>query len=270
MYNQKVAIVTGGASGIGRALCVELAKRGAHVTVADLNEAGAHEAADAICQSGGKADAAALDITSAEGVLATVAAVAEKHGRLDYMFNNAGVGFAGDVRDIGLDAWRRYVDINLMGTLHGTVAAYSLMAKQGSGHIVNTASLAGLLGFPTAAPYSMTKHAIIGLSMSLRFEGADLGIKVSVACPGYVRTQFYNSATVVNADRDKLFGTIPFKMMTADQAAVAILQGVSKNRAIIVFPFSARLLWRLYRYCPALLTPMGRRIVRQFRANRAP
>ncbi len=156
-----------------------------------------------------------------------------------------------------------------MGVIYGTTAAYSLMVKQGFGHIVNIASLAGLIGYPTNTPYATTKFAVVGLSTSLRNEGKDLGVNVSVVCPGYVDTGIYNATPILNADREKVLANIPFKMMDVKKAARLILGGVIRNKAIITFPFYAVLLWWFYRLHPAILTPLGRKTVKDFRALRA-
>ncbi|HIJ66012.1 MAG TPA: SDR family oxidoreductase [Candidatus Hydrogenedentes bacterium] len=268
IFKGKATIVTGGASGIGRALCEELGRRGAKVVLADVDIEGANEVVSAIRDHGGRAEAAEVDVTRSEEVQDLVDRIAVEHGHLDYMFNNAGIGIAADARDLSLDQWRHVIAVNLLGVLYGTTAAYSVMTRQGFGHIVNMSSLGGLVGFPTAAPYSTAKHGVVGLSTSLRIEAAELGVKVSVACPGYVDTRFYDSATVLNADREKLFATMPFKLMPAERAARTVLRGVARNRAVIVFPFHARLIWRLHRLCPALLVSLGRKIVRDFRASR--
>jgi NAD(P)-dependent dehydrogenase (short-subunit alcohol dehydrogenase family) len=115
------------------------------------------------------------------------------YGRLDYMFNNAGIGMGGEVRDMDLEHWRRVLEVNLWGVTCGTSAAYEEMVRQGFGHIVNTASLAGLIPLPMVAAYCATKHAVVGLSASLRAEAAALGIKVSVVCPGFVETGIFRS-----------------------------------------------------------------------------
>ena len=145
-FQNQIAIVTGGASGIGRALCEELTRRGAVVAVADINYEGAQAVASAIAANGGRATAALLDVTRAENVERLVEDTVRTHGRLDYMFNNAGIGVAGEVRDLSLDHWRKCIDINLWGVIYGTTVAYAAMLRQGSGHIVNTASAAGLIG----------------------------------------------------------------------------------------------------------------------------
>jgi short-subunit dehydrogenase len=265
-FTDKVAVVTGGASGLGKALCELLARCGATVVVTDIDQQGAEHATAAIVKLGGRAQTARLDVTNAGAVEELVHGVAQEHGRLDYMFNNAGIGIAAEVRDIDTACWHCIVDVNLLGVIHGTAAAYNVMVRQGHGHIVNMGSLAGLVGCPTATPYVATKSAVAALSTSLRAEGAGLGVNVSVVCPGFVKTAFYERAKVVKADRDRLFG--PIKMMSAETAAAAALKGVARNKAVIIFPFIGRVAWLLYRIHPALVAPFHRKLVRDFRALR--
>jgi short-subunit dehydrogenase len=120
------------------------------------------------------------------------------------------------------------------------------MTRQGFGHIVNTSSAAGLLPGPFNAPYNTSKHAVVGLSLSPRIETADLGVKVSVICPGFVRTSIYQTAVTVNIPQDKARSRLP-AMMEPPQAAQVILDGLEKNQAVIVFPASIRWVWRAYR-----------------------
>ncbi|MBI1733626.1 MAG: SDR family NAD(P)-dependent oxidoreductase [Candidatus Rokubacteria bacterium] len=268
-FHARTAIVTGGASGIGRALVAELGRRGAVVIVADVDAAGAEKAANAVRADGGTAEAQPLDVTRAEDVEALVAGVVARHGRLDYLFNNAGIAVGGEVRDLGLEHWRRIIDVNLLGPIHGVAAAYPRMVQQGAGHIVNVASLAGLGAAPMMAPYATTKFGLVGLSLSLRAEAEALGVRVSVVCPGFVQSGIYDAATVVNADRTALFEKMPFPRVPAERAARRILDGVARNEAIIVFPFYARVLWWLGRLSPAVLRPLHRRMVADFRAARA-
>jgi NAD(P)-dependent dehydrogenase (short-subunit alcohol dehydrogenase family) len=130
----------------------------------------------------------ALDVTDADAVAALVERTAQDHGHLDLLFNNAGVAVTGPVSELTLAHWNRVIDINLRGVVHGVVAAYPIMIRQGRGHIVNTSSLAGLLPSPMLTPYGMTKHGVVGLSESLRMEAAAHGVRVSVVCPGVIDT----------------------------------------------------------------------------------
>lgn len=268
-FKGKVAIVTGGASGIGRALCEELGARGATVIVADINAEGAQQVASAIATADGRARSVHLDVSQAEKVQKLVDETVSEDGRLDYMFNNAGIAIGGEVRDMNLEHWRRIMDVNLWGVIHGTTAAYRVMLGQGFGHIVNTASAAGLIPVPMETAYAATKHAVVGLSTSLRGEAAGLGVKVSVVCPGFVRTGIYDAVTILNADRQKVLAGIPFRKMDAAKAARVILRGAHCNRAIITFPLHARALWWLFRLCPGMLALLAGRMVGDFRALRA-
>ncbi len=244
-FKGKVAIVTGGASGIGRAICERLGTEGANVIIADIDKAGAEQVATLIASAGGTAQASRLDVTSPEAIEALVDKTIAEKGRLDYMFNNAGIAVHGEVRDIDYETWEKILNINLRGVIYGTTAAYKRMVEQGSGHIINTASLLGLLwGIGLATPYAATKHAIVGLSTSLRTEGKGLGVKVSVVCPGFIKSGLYDAATVAKAGNQEFFERVlPFPRMDTDKAVDEIFKGVERNKAIIAFPFSARVMW---------------------------
>jgi NAD(P)-dependent dehydrogenase (short-subunit alcohol dehydrogenase family) len=267
-YQNRIAIVTGAASGIGRALVTELAARGAVVVLADIDQAAATEFAAALSAQGARATAYALDVRDDSSVQRLIDATVAAHGGVDYMFNNAGIGIAGEMRDLALEHWRRVLEVNLWGTIAGTHAAYRAMLARRQGHIVNVASLGGLIPFPSGAPYAATKHAIVGLSLSLRAEAEPLGIRVSVVCPAYVESNIYHASAVVNAERDKIIAAIPFRLVPAAVAARKILDGVARNRGIIVFPWYARLFWRLHRLHAALLAPLLRRTVEDFHGAR--
>ena len=187
-FHDAVAIVTGGASGIGAALGRELAHQGARVVLADRQLELASEVAASINGAGGKAEAVELDVRDAIAFDAIVALTIERHGRLDYLFNNAGIAIGGEMREYRLDDWRDVVDVNLMGVVHGVQASYGRMIGQGFGHIVNTASVAGLLPSPFMGSYTTTKHAVVGLSRALRAEAARYDVRVSTLCPGVIRT----------------------------------------------------------------------------------
>ena len=188
--NSQVSIITGAGSGIGRALALAQAARGVTVVAADLDEAAARGTAEAC---GGGAWPSRLDVRSAADVDALVREVAMRHGRIDYLFNNAGIGVGGEAFEIDRAHWDRIIDVNLRGVVNGILAAYPVMVRQGGGHIVNTASLAGLGPAPLLAPYAMTKHAVVGLSSSLRIEAKRYGVRVSVLCPAAIETPLLDS-----------------------------------------------------------------------------
>jgi len=268
--NEKVAIVTGGGSGIGEGLCRELARRGARVVVADINSGAAGRVALSITGLGGQATASTVDVSRAEEVTRLAEETAAAHGRLDYMFNNAGFAIGGDFRDLTLEHWHRVLDVDLYGVLHGMQAAYPIMVRQGFGHIVNTSSAAVFFAAPGNAPYCTAKYALVGLSLSLRLEGIDLGVKVSCVCPGFVRTNVYRNAEVAgmtlpaDVPREQVAGA-PAKMMEPEQAARVILDGVARNKALIVFPAAIRWGRRLDRLVPGLSNKI---LLRQMRESR--
>jgi NAD(P)-dependent dehydrogenase (short-subunit alcohol dehydrogenase family) len=268
-FRDAVAVVTGGASGLGRAISEELGRRGARVVVTDLGEAGARAVAEAIVAAGGRATAAALDVRDAAAFERLLDETIAAQGRLDYLFNNAGLAVAGEAQNLSPDHWRKVLDVNLGGLIQGATAAYSRMVRQGSGHIVNVASLAGLSGMALGAPYATSKFGAVGLSLTLRAEGADLGVKVSAVCPAYIQTNIFEAGLYAGTDAKTVRSHIPFKFVEVNDAARAVLRGVERNQAVIVFPFYARLLWWLTRIHPALAVAVNRRTAREFRRRAA-
>jgi NAD(P)-dependent dehydrogenase (short-subunit alcohol dehydrogenase family) len=267
-FEKLITIVTGGASGIGRALCDELAQRGATVIIGDINLPGAREAASALMASGGRAFAAYVDVRDAGSVQALVDDTVKGHGRLDIIFNNAGVGVGGELHELALEHWRTAIEVNLMGVVHGVAAAYPIMVRQGAGQIVNIASLAGLIASPGLGPYATAKGAVVSLTSALRAEGEALGVRASVVCPGFVDTAIYDNAVGVKVGKKELIEKLGLPIMPAREAALAILRGTERNQGVIVFPWSARFLWLLTRLSPWLLAPFQRRMTQRLRTGR--
>ncbi len=249
----KIAVVTGAGSGIGAALCMALARRGARVVATDLDESTVAEVCTAIRISGGDALHAPLDVTSAEAVEALAATTQQRTGRIDLWINNAGIAIGGATNEISLADWRRVLDVNLAGVIHGVHAAYPRMVAQRSGHICNIASAAGLAPYPFALPYATSKHAVVGLSQALRAEARGHGVRVSVACPGMVRTPIWNSSPVrgsLERGRERLLGRLP--AMAPDRCASLIINGIVANRGVIPITFEAHAAWWLTRLSPVV------------------
>ena len=268
-FKDKIAIVTGAASGIGAALARELAERGAEVMLADLQIDAALGVAAKIVASGGRAGAHYLDVTDTEAVERFVARVAAEKGRLDYMFNNAGIAVLGEFRDLPVADWKRILDINVNGVFAGTAAAYAVMIRQGAGHIVNTASVAGLIPSPGLAAYSASKHAVVGLSTSLRAEAAACGVKVSAVCPGFIRTPILDSKTVGMPMASRILARINEIAMAPEECARQVLAGVAKNKAIIPITWQAKMMWALLRYAPAIVHAGSRRMAAKMYRRRS-
>ena len=252
------AIVTGGASGIGRALAEELAKRGCEVVLADLQIELAEEVATEIHVSDGKAKAVKVDVTDFPAMEQLIQETVKHTGRLDYIFNNAGIVIGGGVNLYNIEDWNQIIDVNLRGVINGIQAAYKIMIAQGFGHIINTASMAGLMPGPGNVAYTTTKHAVVGLSKSLRAEAAQMGVRVSVLCPGVVRTPILEAG----GKYGKMLIHIPpervrqlwekLKPMSPNLFAKKVLKSVAKNKAVIIVPSWWRVYWWLNRLSPSL------------------
>lgn len=263
-FQGAVAIITGGASGIGRALGEELARQQAEVVLADLQIEVAEEIAASIRSAGGKARAMRLDVTDFDAVQTLVEQVASSAGRLDYLFNNAGIVIAGEAQHYEIQDWNRVIDVNLRGVVNGVQAAYPIMRRQKFGHIVNTASIAGLLPMTGLLSYSVSKHAVVGLSTCLRVEAAALGIRVSVLCPGAVET-----AIVGGGKFGKVLQPLPPEVqrrlweqgrpISPERFARAAVAAVARNKAIIVVPWWWKIFWWMYRLSPTLTLAWTRR-----------
>jgi NAD(P)-dependent dehydrogenase (short-subunit alcohol dehydrogenase family) len=256
-FDGATAIVTGGASGIGKALAEELARRGCEVVLADLQIEKAQEVAAQIQTFGGRAKAVKVDVTDFPAMERLVRETVESRGRLDYIFNNAGIAIGGTANHYSIEDWNKIIDVNLRGVVNGIQAAYFVMIEQGFGHIVNTASMAGLMPNPVNVAYAATKHAVVGLSLSLRVEAAQMGIRVSVICPGVIRTPILEGGKygkiLMNIPAEKLRNMWEeLKPLSPDILAEKVLNAIAKNKAIIIAPSRWKLLWWLNRLSPKL------------------
>ncbi len=258
-FSGQLAVITGGASGIGRALAAALRGGGARVVLLDVNEAQlAATARELSCRG------EPLDVTDAAAVEAAVAAIEARDGPIDLFVNNAGVCQTGEAHRFTPGDWRRLLDVNIRGVVHGVQAVYPRMVARGRGHILNIGSIAGL--FPTAGQvsYVTSKFAVVGLSQSLRAEGADYGVKVSVACPGIIDTPMRRGLSAVGVDDSSMRALLPAGLQV-DRCAQAILRGVARDQAIILIGHDARILALLQRVSPALGGWINARAIRWLR-----
>ena len=267
----KVAFVTGGASGIGEALATKLAEGGAEVWIADRQIDKARELAQRLSGRGSKAHAIELDVRDYPSFERAVAEVVSQSERIDYLFNNAGIGVSGEVDSYTLDDWNDVFDVNLRGVVHGIQAVYPIMIRQHSGHIVNTASMAGLTTTVGQTSYTASKHAVVAISRSMRVEAEHHGVRVSALCPGVIRTPILtggeygriNQPGVSDEDFQKAWDQL--RPMAPGKFAERALRAVMRNDAIIVVPAWWKAFWYLERLSPALSLRLLRVVLKRQR-----
>ena len=254
----KVAIVTGAGSGIGLALARALGERGCSTVLVGRRVANLEQTAEQVRQTGCDVLVRAADVRDFAAINAIVDETVERYGRLDYLFNNAGIGMAQEVEDLTPEHWDRIIDINLMGVAHGVMAAYPVMMRQGFGHIVNVSSSSGLMPSPFMTPYAATKHGVVGLSLGLRPEAAVHGVRVSVVCPGFVDTPILDGQSEGDLRPSRFADVVDFRQMaqkmgplySPDLLASQILTQMDKNKALIVAPRAIYVAWLLHRLLP--------------------
>ncbi len=239
-FEKKVAVVTGAASGIGLGLTEEMLSRGAKaVFMADINQENLDKESKRLNEAyAGEAVPMLTDVTKLEHVEKLINSANDFDGHLDFVFNNAGIGMTIPTEFVTFDIWKKVVDINLMGVIYGTYCAIPIMRKQKSGHIVNTASAAGLLPIPYQALYASTKSAVKNMTESLYYELSNEGLRFSVVCPGNVRTAIFGDLTP------------PPDSVSVEEAVNYIFEKMEKGDVIIAFPQNIRDFDELYRMSP--------------------
>ena len=240
-FRGKVAVVTGGGSGIGRALACMWAREGARVVLADVDEAGMAETAAAIARAGGQALAVRTDVSRREDVLALAERTFAECGAAHVLCNNAGVAASGPLHEASHADWQWLIGVNLWGVIHGIGAFVPRMvAARAGGHVVNTASMAGLIASERLGVYNTTKYAVVGLSETLQKDLRPHGIGVSVLCPMGVDTRILESdrsrpaelrnATPTRAEGVALIGG----RLTPEQVAEMVLKAVRRNQLYVI------------------------------------
>jgi NAD(P)-dependent dehydrogenase (short-subunit alcohol dehydrogenase family) len=248
----KTAVVTGAASGIGRALAYDLARRGAKLALSDVDVVGLGETARHARVIGATVHEQRLDVTDREAVLAYADAVAAEFGVVNIVINNAGVAFSGDVEDMTFEQLERVMNVDFWGVVHGTKAFLPHLIASGDGHVVNISSLFGLLSMPSQSAYNAAKFAVRGFTESLRQEMLIAGHPVEVTCvhPGGIKTAIArNSGSAAGLDQSEIADFFDRKLAktSAESAAKTILRAVVGNRPRAVVGLDAKALDLLVR-----------------------
>ena len=229
----RVAIITGAGHGIGRGYARRFAREGASVVVAELDGPAGEAVAGDLARQGYTASAVQTDVSDPEQVAKMAGAALDRFGRIDLVMNNVGVLAVGPVEKIPLEAWQRIVDINLLGIVRSNLVFLPVLMEQGSGHIVNTASTAGLLpyGFDRL-PYTATKHAVVGLSEALALYLRPHGIGVSCLCPAGVATNIVEQITFYGEPSPPRGPS--FQISDAETVGESVADGVTEGRFLIL------------------------------------
>lgn len=271
----QTAIVTGGASGIGRALGEELAARGCAVVLADRQLELAREVAVELESRGHAASAAELDVRDLAAFESLAQQVRARFGRIDFLFNNAGIGvLGGGMETYAPEDWDDVFDVNLRGVANGVQAVYPIMIEQRSGQIINTASMAGLVPTPSQGSYTASKHAVVGLTKALRVEAKRFGVRACVLCPGVVRTPIltggrFGRVTLALSEDEILRLSERLRPMPAGLFAQRAVDAVLRNQAIIVLPKWWKAFWYLDRLSPRLSLRCSEALYQRFGAELA-
>ncbi|MBV9320316.1 MAG: SDR family oxidoreductase [Mycobacterium sp.] len=266
----KVAVVTGAGSGIGQALAIELARSGAEVAISDVDTEGLARTEERLAIIGASVKADRLDVTEREAFLAYADQVNEHFGKVNQIYNNAGIAFTGDIEISQFKDIERVMDVDFWGVVNGTKAFLPHLIASGDGHVVNISSIFGLFTVPGQAAYSSAKFAVRGFTEALRLEMALAGhpVKVTTVHPGGIKTGIARNATAAEGIDANQFAKVFDKRLAStspQQAARTILEGVRSNKARVLVGNDARTLDLMVRLSGSgyqrLILPVYRRLV---------
>jgi NAD(P)-dependent dehydrogenase (short-subunit alcohol dehydrogenase family) len=244
-------VITGAASGFGRALALALARKGCRIGIADIDMQGAGETLRMVERAGGSGETYELDVRKAADWEVMAGHFFNDWGGVDVIINNAGVVSVGHVGDITAENWEWIFAINFWGMVYGCHTFVPRMKAQGGGHIVNVASAGGLLCMQEMAPYNTTKAAVIALSETLRSELAPCRIGVTVACPMFFETHLVDHMRYTDEFQSEFaHATFDNARMTADEVARAVVKAVEKRKLYVVPQMSGKVLWSMKRMSP--------------------
>jgi short-subunit dehydrogenase len=251
LHENKV-VITGAASGIGRALAIALANEHCEILLSDINEEGLRQTLELVKQSGGSGEAFLCDVSRFDDVMKMADHCFNKWGKVDILINNAGVASIGIMGDILIKDWEWIVSINFWGVVYGCHAFIPKMKKQGRGHIVNVASAAGILSSAEMSPYNATKAAVISISETLKSELAPFNIGVTVLCPTFIKTNLMNSVRFTDEFQKHCSVTgINNARMTLEKVAGMVVNAVKENKTYVLPQMAAKIAWIFKRVSPS-------------------
>jgi NAD(P)-dependent dehydrogenase (short-subunit alcohol dehydrogenase family) len=235
MLKNKVALVTGASSGIGRAIALVFAREGAKVMVSDMNEMGGQETLDLIMQQGGEATFVKANVALPADMEALVAQTVGRYGALHVACNNAGIaGETLPTADYPLDEWQRVISINLSGVFYGMKYQIPAMLTAGGGAIVNIASILGTVGFATAPAYSAAKHGVVGLTQTSALEYASQGVRVNAVGPAFIHTPMISKLEAEKSVNDMLVAAHPIGRLGKPEEVAELVAWLASDRASFV------------------------------------
>ncbi|MFZ1866277.1 MAG: SDR family NAD(P)-dependent oxidoreductase [Polyangiales bacterium] len=246
------AIVTGAGGGLGRALTLDLAGRGASLIVSDIDPASAEQTAAAARELGAEAEVFECDVTDRNAVFGLVDEAERRLGGIELMANNAGVAVGGPFDEISIEDWRWAFDINLWGVIYGCQAAIPRMKAKRRGYVLNVASAAGLLAPPSMAPYNVTKAGVVALSETLYAEYKAAGVRVSVLCPTFFRTKIIEAGRGATTPKEdaQVIRWMERSQVQAPEVAAAAIDAVRDGKLYVQPMRDGRVGWRLKRLAP--------------------
>lgn len=267
---KKNVLITGAASGIGRALAGAFAAEGADLVLADIDGEGLDETARALEGAGVRVVCARADISRLEEVKALAGKAADDLGGVDVLVNNAGVCQVAAMEDLEIEDWTAMIGVNLWGAVGLVHYLLPQMIKAGSGHIVNIASGAGLVGFPNMVPYSTTKFAMVGFSEALTAELAGYNIRVTAVCPGVISTPIIRKSEIRGFNNvQQRRNTVHAIGMSPEKAARIIVRAVMKDKPLLVLTAPMKILWFMKRLSPGLARLLAGALARRMSLDRA-
>ncbi|MBN2177833.1 MAG: SDR family oxidoreductase [Deltaproteobacteria bacterium] len=252
MDERKNVVITGAASGLGRAIALSLAKRGWRILVSDINMAGSKITLEMVEKAGGEGETFECDVTKLDDIRRMADFAFKKWNRIDLLVNNAGVAAGGIVGDIPMEDWHWIVNTNFWGMLYGCHEFVPRMKSQGGGHIVNVSSAAGFVSLPEMASYNVTKAAIISLSETLKSELAPHNIGITVVCPTFFKTNLLETMRYTD-EFQKMFAETAFEngRLSAEKIAEMTVRAVEKNKLYLIPQVVGKVQWVMKRFSPS-------------------